>query len=148
MTRNPSGPAAPTGRRSGPTILVALLALVVGAGLGLAALWWWMPGAEASDEADGPTSDAAHACAVADVLPHDRSPESTGPLDEDPTYSRLGALTMLAAAAGVGDETYSGLDEQAQLLARELQTWGLEDVTDELTALRAECDRLGFTGEE
>lgn len=136
-------------RRSVPTLLVALLALVVGAGLGLAALWWWLPEAEADGGAtDGPASDAAHTCAIADVLPDDLDPAAFGAFDADPAWARLGALSELATAAAVGDDTYAGLDEQGQLLVRHLQTYDQQGLNDSLTALRAECDRLGLTVEE
>ncbi|MGC5617317.1 hypothetical protein [Georgenia sp. Z1491] len=136
-------------RRSGPQVLAALVAVLVGAGLGFLVVWLVLPSAGSADEAaPGPASDAAHVCSVVDQLPEPLDLMSLGGIDDDPVHARLGIIVQLASAASVADPTYDELEEHGTDLVSAQQFLDQQAADDAVSGLRTECDALGLSPQD
>lgn len=137
---------APPSTRRGRLTAIALVALVVGAAVGVGGGWLVLGGtsAEAADPSPA-QADAEHACEVAHRLPATIDLGSFGAMDEDPSIHLVTSLNELGTAAALVDPTYAGLQTHGAAMREGMLIFDNDGATRAMTDLRAECDRLGLT---
>ncbi|MGC5617318.1 hypothetical protein [Georgenia sp. Z1491] len=141
--RTPGGPHAPPRRGRGLLVAVAVVALVVGGGVGAAAGWFLRD--DEAPEVSSAEADAAYACGVADRLPSEVDLESLGDLEQDPTWGLLHSIADLGAAASLVDPTYEPIRDSGTEIREATLFFDSTRVTQGLDALRTTCTDLGLT---
>ncbi|MGC5627978.1 hypothetical protein ACPYO6_06990 [Georgenia sp. Z1344] len=126
--------------------MAAIVAIVVGAGLGAGAGWFVLVRDDEEPTAATAEGDARHVCDIAGRYPDGIDLMATGGLDEDPVHYLVGLMPTLARGAATEDPAYEVLVEPTERVSQARNTFDTDGIGTALDDVRAACADLGLEG--